>query len=285
MNNTFDNIEFILLNIGFSKLDANWNWENVSSPFARLYYVSEGEASVHFRDETYNLRPNYLYLIPPFTVHTDECSSLFSLYYIHFYEKTDNKESIFDKLLFPIEVCALPYDLEAIKRLLTINPERHLPQIDPQMYDNQSTFNHFLAANKKMPLHSLIESRGIIYQLMARFFEHRKYKSIYKNDKIKKAIRYIHENVNNDISIGKLAEITFMSQDHFIRTFKKEIGHTPLKYINLKKIERAQLLLLTSEMTIREIAMELSFDNISYFNRIFKQYTSKTPSQYRIEST
>lgn len=285
MNNTFENLEFILLNIGYLKLNANWNWKDVSSPFARIYYVSDGEAQVHFQEKTYTLKPDYLYLIPPFATHTDECSSPFSLYYIHFYEKTDNKESIFDKFQFPIEVCAIPHDLGSVQRLLEINPERHLPQIDPQMYDNQSTFNHFLAANKKMPLHSLVESRGIIYQLVARFIEHRKSKSVHKNEKIKKVIQFIHENVNTDIAISELANMTYMSQDHFIRTFKKELGYTPLKYINLKKIERAQLLLLTSQMSIREVAIELSFDNISYFNRIFKQYTGKTPSQYRTENT
>lgn len=58
---------------------------------------------------------------------------------------------------------------------------------------------------------------------------------------------------------------------------------TPLKYINLKKIEKAQLLLLTTDISIRDIALELAMDNISYFNRMFKLHIGKTPTEYRAE--
>jgi AraC-like DNA-binding protein len=56
---------------------------------------------------------------------------------------------------------------------------------------------------------------------------------------------------------------------------------TPLKYIHTKKMEKAQLLLITTGMTVRDIALELSMDNTSYFNRIFKAYMGETPTQYR----
>lgn len=78
-----------------------------------------------------------------------------------------------------------------------------------------------------------------------------------------------------------MANIACISEDHFTRLFKKAMNYTPVRYINLKKIEKAQLLLLTTEMSIRDIAFDLSVDNISYFNRIFKEYTETTPSNYK----
>lgn len=70
-------------------------------------------------------------------------------------------------------------------------------------------------------------------------------------------------------------------KDHFIRLFKKELGTTPLQYINQKKIEKSQLLLITEEIAVKEIAFQLAFEDYSYFNRLFKKITGVTPQEYR----
>jgi YesN/AraC family two-component response regulator len=56
-------------------------------------------------------------------------------------------------------------------------------------------------------------------------------------------------------------------------------------YINRKKIERAQLMLLQGNKTIKEVAYALAFDNISYFNKQFKRILGKTPTLYIKESS
>ena len=276
-------LDFILLNIGFSELNADWNWRDIYSPFARIYYVKEGEAKTRINNEVYHLRPKHLYLTPPFTLHDDECDNCFSLFYIHFFENVFDKESIFEKYDFPVEISASPLDLLLIENLLEINPDRHLQSIDPEQYDNPPTFSHYLAANKQIALHTIIETQGILYQLVAKFIKHAVPKSGNKDHRISKCLQFIHENSGKNISISQLADIACLTEDHFIRVFKKEVNTTPLRYINLKKTEKAQLLLLTTDIPIRDIAFELSMDNISYFNRIFKQYTGKTPSAYRNE--
>jgi AraC-like DNA-binding protein len=271
----------LLLNIGYSDLNANWNWKDVYSPFARLYYVTEGEARTYIQDKVYLLEPGYIYLTPPFSLHNDECDGRFSLYYIHFYEKSIQKESLFDKYDFPVKIKATPLDLLLIERLHTINPDRYLVNIDPKTYDNAPAFSQYVANNNKSPYHVLVETRSILAILISRFLEFRVKKTIDKDVRINKSLQYIHEHINRDISIGDLADISCVSGDHFIRLFKKEMLQTPLKYIMAKKIEKAQLLLLTTELSVRNIAMELSLDNISYFNKVFKQYTGKTPLEYK----
>jgi len=281
MNNLIDSPDLILLNVGFSELNANWNWKNINSPFARIYYVTGGEAKTYIGEKIYALRPERLYLTPPFTLHDDECDGFFSLFYIHFYEKTYNKESIFDKLDFPVEIETNELDPLLISRLFYINPDRHLKHIDPGMYDNMPTFSQYIAANNLLPSYSILETQGILCQLVARFLESAKIKSRYEDVRIDKCLQYIHENTDKNISLSTLADISCLTEDHLIRIFKKEMHLTPIKYINQKKIEKAQLLLLTSDMSIADIALELSIDNISYFNRLFKQYTNVTPSRYR----
>jgi len=240
-----------------------------------------GEAKTYINKKMYVLKPGNLYLTPPFTLHDDECDSFFSLYYIHFYEKTYNKESIFEKLDFPIGISADNLGSQLIERLLSINPDRHLKYIDPEMYDNIPTFSQYIENNNRMPLHAILETQGILYQLLAGFVEAANLKSRYKDERINRCLQYIHENTDKDIPLSQLADISCITEDHLIRIFKNETGYTPIKYINLKKMEKAQLLLLTTEMSITHIALELSIDNTSYFNRLFRQYTNTTPSQYR----
>ncbi len=94
-------------------------------------------------------------------------------------------------------------------------------------------------------------------------------------------VGYIKNNIEKNISIDELAAKVFLSKDHLIRLFKQELGTTPLKYINQRKIERAQLMLVTQDIPVKAIAIKLSLDNYSYFNRLFKQLTGMTPNEYR----
>jgi AraC-like DNA-binding protein len=270
-----------LLNIGYTELNADWNWKGVFSPFARLYLVKAGKARTYIQGNIYELEPGYLYLTPPFSLHDDECNSYFSLYYIHFYEKPANKESIFDQYDFPVKVPVSDLDLSLIERLYAINPNRYLVNIDPKMYDNPLSFSQYVASNDKLSHHVLIETQSILAILMSRFLESGQKKTFNKDVRINNCLQYIHEHINRTISVKELAAIACVSEDHFIRLFKKEMLLTPVKYIRAKKIEKAQLLLLTNKARIRDIALDLSFDNISYFNKVFRLLTGKTPLEYR----
>ena len=55
----------------------------------------------------------------------------------------------------------------------------------------------------------------------------------------------------------------------------------PIKYINQKKMEQAQLYFLITDKRIKDIAFSVGYNNVSYFNRIFKKYTGVSPLAYR----
>lgn len=75
-----------------------------------------------------------------------------------------------------------------------------------------------------------------------------------KDTRIQKRSHY-SEKALEPTDINILSEITNLSKDHFIRLFKKEVGTTPLQYINQKKIEKAQLILITEDMPVKNIAL------------------------------
>ena len=62
-----------LLNIGFASLDDSWDFDNVFSPFSRLYYITSGTAKVYHNNQVFHLKPNHMYLIPSNTYSRYKC--------------------------------------------------------------------------------------------------------------------------------------------------------------------------------------------------------------------
>lgn len=276
-----DELHLLILNVGLAIHNADWNWKDVNSPFTRLYYVTEGTASIRLSGRIQLLKPHHLYLIPSFTTHSYVCDSYFSHYYLHIYEDNELQSGILEDWNFPVELPAHPLDLELMKRLCSINPTMKLQQSDPTTYDNNSTLIRNILKNKQRTFCEKVESRGIVYQLISRFLKDAQPKVEINDNRIEKALSYIRKKIYDPISIDTLSAITCLSKDHFIRLFKKEVGSTPLQYINQKKIEKAQLILITDNTPIKNIAYRLAYEDHSYFNRLFKKMTGKTPLEYR----
>jgi AraC-like DNA-binding protein len=274
-------LNFILLNIGYAKHEADWNWKNISSPFFRIYLVEEGNSNVTINGTDYLLTPGHLYLIPPFTLHSDSCNSHFSLYYLHVYENHIQKISLFEQMTFPVEVVASALDQQLFHRLLEINPDKGLAFYDPKSYENNSNIYTSIAETSQKDFPVFIETNGILWQIFSRFLCSARKVVFTQDSRILKVIHHIHKNIEKNITIHELASLCFLSEDHFIRLFKQEINETPINYINHKKIETAQLMIVIQRLPIKDIACSLSFENISYFNRLFKRIVGKTPGQYR----
>ena len=281
MTQSIDQLHLLILNVGLAIHNADWNWRNVNSPFTRLYYVTEGAARILLPTGIQELKPDHLYLVPSFTTHSYLCDTHFAHYYLHIYEDHQSESSILEDFSFPTEIPAGDLELPLIKRLCGINPTMQLPQSDPTSYDNNPTLIKNIIKNKQRTFCDKVESRGIVYQLMARFLKDAQPKAEINDDRIQKVLSYIRKNIYKTIDIDSLAAISCLSKDHFIRLFRKEVNNTPLQYINQKKIEKAQLILITDSMPIKNISYLLAYEDHSYFNRLFKKLTGVTPQQYR----
>lgn len=273
--------DLLVLNIGYWEHHADWNLNHVYSPFSRIYLVDKGEAWVVIDKKEHHLTPGHLYLIPAFTPHQDICKGNFSLYYIHVFERTERRISLFDHYRFPFEVPADRFDEELVKRLWKNNPGRALKQFQPESYDNHPTLISAVTTYNSMSVSSRLDSQGILLQLFSRFLTSAVPRSDRPQHRIYKVLHYIMEHLDEPIRVEELARFTLISKDHFIRLFKKEMGVTPVEYLITKRIERAQILLILENKPVKEIAYTLGFGNLSYFNRLFKRITGVTPGAYR----
>lgn len=276
-----DNFNPLILNVGKALLNANWNWQNVCSPFARIYYIVKGEADVEIDGVSHKLIPGRMYLIPPFTTHTTRCNGVFIHYYIHIYDNCITGNTLFEEYDFPFEIRSHHSEENLFERLCNLNPSLALRRNNPIEYDNNQTLALSIIHNRQRSEWLKMESQGIILQLFSRFLVDAATKAYTKNELILKATKHIHANLSSHITIEQLATEAGISEEHFIRLFRQTTGTTPMLYINQKRIEKAELLLLTTEKSIREIAVTLGYEDNSYFVRVFKRVTNTTPSEYR----
>jgi AraC-like DNA-binding protein len=274
--------QLIPLHIGLAEHHADWNFKNISSPFMRIYLVTKGEGTVYMNNTTYTLTPNHLYLIPPFCTHTDSTQGIFYHYYAHVYETmVDRKYSLFEHFTLPFEVEATPMDEMLMKHLVEINANRKLLYSDPHKYDNSKILMQMLSQDNSAHYAGFMETRGILLQLFSRFLQKAVITAKTSDKRLFKATKYIRENITKDISVNQLASLCCMNEDYFIRLFHKDMGMTPLSYIQQKKIERAQTLFIFEDLSVEEVAYTLGYNNISYFIRLFKNKVGQTPKEYK----
>jgi two-component system response regulator YesN len=98
---------------------------------------------------------------------------------------------------------------------------------------------------------------------------------------IRQAILYMRENHQRKITLEEIAQNCCLSVYHFSHLFKKEVGISFLDYLNKIRIEKALYYLDTTDYTVKQIAVQVGFQDANYFSRMFKKSTGVSPSEYR----
>jgi YesN/AraC family two-component response regulator len=98
---------------------------------------------------------------------------------------------------------------------------------------------------------------------------------------VRQAMAYIHEHYVDQISRTDLAKHVALSEDYLTACFRKELGVTPIAYLNRFRVNQAQQLLLDTDKTITEIALDVGFSDSGYFSRVFRREVGQSPTDYR----
>ncbi|MCD8445769.1 helix-turn-helix domain-containing protein [Tenacibaculum finnmarkense] len=123
-----------------------------------------------------------------------------------------------------------------------------------------------------------------LLQSKARKLILRKVNDNFSDARISYAVKYIQDNLTkSNLTLDKVAEKACMSKSHFFKKFKSTLGITPIDYINSEKIKFAKKLIKKSpNQNISDIAYKAGFNNVTYFNRLFKKNELLTPQQFKI---
>ncbi|MEJ2060993.1 MAG: AraC family transcriptional regulator [Gammaproteobacteria bacterium] len=101
-------------------------------------------------------------------------------------------------------------------------------------------------------------------------------------ERFDKVFDYIHEHLDEELSVECLSQVANFSKFHFHRQFSQYAGISVIRYIQLMRLRRASYRLAFEEQTrVIEIALEAGFENPESFSRAFKNTFGQTPSQFR----
>jgi AraC-like DNA-binding protein len=97
-----------------------------------------------------------------------------------------------------------------------------------------------------------------------------------------KAQNLIHEHSDEEVSLTKVAKAVNISPNYLSEKFKQVTGINFVDYVARTRFEKARSLLHDVDLRISEIAFGVGFQSLSQFNRVFKKFAGKSPTQYRV---
>jgi AraC family transcriptional regulator len=99
--------------------------------------------------------------------------------------------------------------------------------------------------------------------------------------RIREVQAFMQENLHRDVDLTGIAREAALSPYYFSRAFTAYVGVPPYRYLIRLRMERAQELLLTSELTVTQVCQRVGFNSLSHFTTTFHRHTGTTPTGYR----
>ncbi len=98
---------------------------------------------------------------------------------------------------------------------------------------------------------------------------------------IRRVKTHIEANLDATIRVKELAELVRLSSFHFCRAFRDSFGDSPHGYVMRRRVERAQGLMLTTDVSLGQIAAECGLADQAHFNKLFRRFVGESPGMWR----
>src|SRR5213593_2280957 len=83
------------------------------------------------------------------------------------------------------------------------------------------------------------------------------------------------------LNVRAVAAVAYLSEAHFIRSFRATFGETPHRYLQRRRIERAMALLRTTDLAVQDVCVTVGWTSLATFTRRFREVVGVTPAAYR----
>lgn len=102
-------------------------------------------------------------------------------------------------------------------------------------------------------------------------------------EQLRVVLDHVDDRLASTLSLDELAKLAGMSTFHFARQFKRATGLPPHRYVTLRRIKRAQMLLADRKLSIAQIAFAVGYSNARHFSDQFRRAVGRTPAMFRAE--
>jgi len=231
----------------------------------RLLFIRSGSGKISIHDKEWKLSPGVICILLSGTSHRIEADmdQTLDIYWCHVHASFDDRE-IYRTLGLPLAVCT-----ENVGQVAAL-------------------FEKLIAELSRDGLTSRLRVKAAILELVCSYLD--AIPPIVSNNypsqelrKIDTILKYIDDHLAENISVEDLARQVYLHPNYFIVFFKAMMGHSPIQYVNLRRMEMAKSLLLLPECNVSDVAARVGMQ-IYYFSRMFKAHTGLAPSRYRKQS-
>lgn len=244
-----------LITFGHARVGSEWSG-TVSSPvYSRLYYIAGGDSAITPQNsEKIKLEVGKWYLIPTGCSFDYECDGDMEHYYFH------------------LKLCDFDGTdlLRKCKKPLCIEMEEDMVEFMKKCIDSKNVLDGLKLQENAFSVLLAILKR---YDVDIRTENY--------SPCVMKAIRYIKENLSVQLTISEIAESIFVSKSTLTKHFQRELSMSVNEYVYDLVMSKAEYMLTTDSLSIREISERLGFYDQFYFSRRFREKFGQPPGEYR----
>lgn len=256
---------------------VEWHWHSE----LEFVEILQGAIECHIGEEIIELRKGDTFFINSGVIHKYQASKV-----------CREKQCMFSDILFLPEIIAPNSSLiyEKYIRPIVLYGKPFLVMRQTQAWEEsvQNLYHHIV--NVCLAEEDLTELRiqAGISELWTRLFhylyreesEQQENKNILAQARLRKMMQFIWDHFHEKITLDDIAASANISKSAALRCFRSGMQTSPVGYLNDFRLNRAKELLLTSHSTVSEIAVSVGFDNVGYFDRVFRRTFGLTPKQF-----
>ena len=263
-----DPIHIRLFSAGYIELGSWWTQTDRLRHFWRLYRNDGPGVSLGLRDGPLAMRPERIVVVPPGLDFECLLERPVRQLFCHFELVGWAAESVLELFPTPLELA----------------PESTRDRLADELRDRLDRADRELTPELASRLKSLVHLS--LADLLDEFPTDRAARLLCIADgqqELLSVLRYIDEHLDESLSNTQLAQIALASESRFIRGFRRATGQTPGRYVQDRRVGRAAEMLVSTVLSIDEIADRCGFANRYYFSRVFAQRMGRPPARYRSE--
>ncbi|RAV11127.1 AraC family transcriptional regulator [Paenibacillus contaminans] len=260
--------------------------EQHSHEFIEFVYVAEGSGQHFYAGTEYRIQEGDVFVIEPDVEHA--------------YVVEDDGHLVVYNILFAPAI--LSHELQSLSKVTSfvdffyvepflrqsVHFQSHLKLNPHQRIEMKQLLDRILSEykDKNLGYRLLVKTRLIeMFVFLSRCYDQMLHKPMTAQASEHKIIERVAEFIElhhaNPLSLAQVSQMCGMSQSAFTSKFKQFMGKTFIEFRNEIRIRMAKELMLSTNSNILQIAQEVGFDDLSFFNKLFKQMTGLSPGQFR----